>query len=60
MRDGMLAGLMRKDGERWKDLLVRLNDAVMKVVVDGYQIGELRLSKELTIVFAPSDPSLPD
>ena len=60
MRAGMLAGLMRKDGERWKDLLVRLNDAVMKVVVDGYQIGELRLSKELTIVFAPSDPSLPD
>ena len=60
MRAGMLAGLMRKDGERWKDLLLRLNDAVMKVVVDGYQIGELRLSKELTIVFAPSDPSLLD
>jgi hypothetical protein len=41
MRAGMLAGLMRKDGERWKDLLVRLSDAVMKVVVDGYQISEL-------------------
>jgi hypothetical protein len=41
MPAGMLAGLMRKDGERWEDLLVRLNEAVMKAVVDGYQVNDL-------------------
>ena len=41
MPAGMLAGLMRKDGERWEDLLIRLNDAVMKAVVEGYQINDL-------------------
>jgi hypothetical protein len=41
MPAGMLAGLVRKDGERWEDMLVRLNDAVMNAVVEGYQINDL-------------------
>jgi hypothetical protein len=43
MPAGMLAGLIRKDGERWEDLLLRLNDAVMQAVVDGHQINGLHL-----------------
>jgi hypothetical protein len=43
MPAGMLAGLTRNDGERWEDLLVRLNDAVMRAVVDGHVINELQL-----------------
>jgi hypothetical protein len=43
MPAGMLAGFTRNDGERREDLLVRLNDAVMKAVVYGHVINELQL-----------------
>jgi hypothetical protein len=43
MPAGMLTGLARRDGKRWEDLLLRLNDAVMQVVVDGHVINELHL-----------------
>ena len=43
MPAGMLAGLIRKNGEPWEDLLLRLNEAVMQSVVDGHVINELHL-----------------
>jgi hypothetical protein len=43
MPAGMLACLTRKEGERWEDLLLRLNEAVMQSVVDGHVINELHL-----------------
>jgi hypothetical protein len=38
MPAGMLAGLPRREGERW-DLLPRLNAAAMQSVVDGHVIN---------------------
>ncbi len=43
MPKGMLAGLMRREGESWNDLLLRLNDAVMQAVVENSVINELHL-----------------
>lgn len=40
---GAIGPLARKDGERWEDLLLRLNEAVMQSVVDGHVINELHL-----------------
>jgi len=43
MPKGMLAGLMRREGESWNDLLLRLNDAVMQSVVENRVISDLQL-----------------
>jgi hypothetical protein len=43
MPKGMMAGLMRKEGESWNSLLLRLNKAVMQSVVENRVINELRL-----------------
>ena len=43
MPQGMLAGLMRKEGETWEALLVRLNEAVMQAVVENRVINDLHL-----------------
>jgi hypothetical protein len=41
MPKGMLAGLVRREGEKWDDLLLRLNEAVMQSVVENRVINEL-------------------
>jgi hypothetical protein len=43
MPKGMMAGLMRREGESWGDLLLRLNEAVMQSVVENLVISELHL-----------------
>jgi hypothetical protein len=43
MPQGMMAGLMRREGETWDALLLRLNEAVMQSVVENRVINELRL-----------------
>jgi hypothetical protein len=41
MPQGMLAGMMRRNGESWGDLLLRLDEAVMQSVVENRVINEL-------------------
>lgn len=41
MPKGMMAGLMRREGESWGDLLLRLNEAVLQSVVENRVISEL-------------------
>jgi hypothetical protein len=43
MPQGMLAGLMRRSGETWGDLLLRLDAAVMQSVVENRVISDLKL-----------------
>lgn len=43
MPQGMLAGLMRRNGESWNDLLLRLDAAVVQSIVENRVIGDLRL-----------------
>jgi hypothetical protein len=43
MPKGMLAGLMRCEGESWEALLLRLNEAVMQPVVENRVISDLHL-----------------
>ena len=43
MPQGMLAGLMRRNGESWNELLLRLNEAVMQSVVENRVISDLQL-----------------
>jgi hypothetical protein len=43
MPQGMLAGLMRRNGESWNELLLRLNEAVMQSVVENRVISDLHL-----------------
>lgn len=42
MPQGMLAGLMRRNGKSWGDLLLRLDEAVMQFVVENRVISDLR------------------
>jgi hypothetical protein len=39
----MMAGLMRREGESWEALLLRLNEAVMQSVVENRVTNELDL-----------------
>jgi hypothetical protein len=39
----MLAGLMRRNGESWSSLLLRLDDAVMQSVVENRVISDLHV-----------------
>jgi hypothetical protein len=41
MPQGMLAGLMRRNGESWSNLLLRLDEAVMQSVVENRVISDL-------------------
>lgn len=43
MPKGMMAGLMRREGESWEALLLRLNEAVMQSVVENRVISDLHL-----------------
>jgi len=43
MPKGMMAGLLRREGESWGDLLLRLNEAVMQSVVENRVINELHV-----------------
>jgi hypothetical protein len=43
MPQGMLAGLMRRNGESWNELLLRLNEAVMQSVVENRIISDLKV-----------------
>jgi len=43
MPHGMLAGLMRRSGESWSDLLLRLDAAVVQSVVENRVISDLQL-----------------
>ena len=43
MPQGMLAGLMRRHGESWSNLLLRLDEAVMQSVVENRVISDLHL-----------------
>jgi len=43
MPQGMLAGLMRRKGESWGNLLLRLDETVMQSVVENRVICDLRL-----------------
>jgi hypothetical protein len=43
MPQGMLAGLMRRNGESWNELLLRLNEAVMQSVVENRVISDLHV-----------------
>jgi hypothetical protein len=45
MPKGMMAGLMRREGESWGDLLLRLNEAVMQSVVENRVVNELHLQQ---------------
>ena len=43
MPQGMLAGLMRRNGESWANLLLRLDEAVMQSVVENRVISDLNI-----------------
>jgi hypothetical protein len=43
MPQGMLAGLMRRNGESWNELLLRLDEAVMQSVVENRVISDLHI-----------------
>ncbi len=43
MPQGMLAGLMRRNGESWGNLLLRLDEAVMQSVVENRVISDLHV-----------------
>jgi len=43
MPRGILAGLMRRNGESWNELLLRLDEAVMQSVVENRVISDLRV-----------------
>jgi|SRR5579863_5925414 len=43
MPQGMMAGLMRREGETWDGLLLRLNETVMQSVVENRVINDLHL-----------------
>ena len=43
MPQGMLAGLMRRHGESWSNLLLRLDEAVMQSVVESRVISDLQV-----------------
>jgi hypothetical protein len=43
MPQGMRAGLMRRDGESWGNLLLRLDEAVMQSVVENRVISDLQI-----------------
>jgi hypothetical protein len=43
MPQGMLAGLMRRNGESWNELLLRLDEGVMQSVVENRVISDLQL-----------------
>jgi len=43
MPQGMLAGLMRRNGESWNELLLRLDEAVMQSVVENRVISDLHV-----------------
>jgi hypothetical protein len=40
---GILAGLMRRNGESWGNLLLRLNEAIMQSIVKSRVIRDLLL-----------------
>jgi hypothetical protein len=40
---GILAGLMRRNGESWGNLLLRLNEAIMQSIVKNRVIRDLLL-----------------
>jgi hypothetical protein len=42
MPAGMLAGLVRRQGESWNTLLRRLDEAVMQAVVENRVINEMQ------------------
>jgi hypothetical protein len=43
MPQGMLAGRMRRDGESWGNLLLRLDEAVMPSIVENRVICDLQV-----------------
>jgi hypothetical protein len=43
MPQGMLAGLMRRNGERWGNLLLRLDEAVMQCLAENRVIGDFHV-----------------
>lgn len=43
MPKGMLAGLMRRNGESWGDLLLRLDAAIVQSVVENRVINDLHV-----------------
>jgi hypothetical protein len=43
MSQGMLAGLTRRNGESWNELLLRLDEAVMQSVVENRVMSDLRV-----------------
>ena len=43
MPQGMFAGLMRRNGESWGNLLLRLDEAVVKSVVENRVISDLHV-----------------
>jgi len=43
MPQGMFAGLMRRNGESWGNLLLRLDEAVMQSVVENRVISDLHV-----------------